>query len=264
MFLAVDVGNTNIVFGVFHNEVLVAFWRVATYKEQTEDEYWIKLKLLLKEQGIELIDLEGAIVASVVPTITPILEKMLLKYTSIRPLIVGPGIKTGINIKYDNPKEVGADRIVNAIAAYHKYGGPVIIVDFGTATTFDVITDKLDYLGGAIAPGIGISTEALFKNAARLYRVEVKKTENIIGKNTGSSMQAGIFYGYVGMVDEIVRRIKKEIGSERVFVVATGGLAQLICSETSQIDAVDMMLTLDGLRLLYEKNKNTDHNEGKP
>ncbi len=262
MLLAVDVGNTNIVFGIIYKNDLIASWRTATYKEQTEDEYGIMLKLLLKEENIKLSDLEGAVISSVVPTITPILEKMLLKYIDITPVIIGPGIKTGINIKYENPREVGADRIVNAVAAHHKYGGPIIIVDFGTATTFDAVTADLDYLGGAIAPGIGISTEALFKSAARLYRVEVKKPERVIGKNTALSMQAGIFYGYVGLVDEIACRMKGEMGGGHIFTVATGGLAPLICSETKQIDAVDMMLTLDGLKLVYEKNM--DVSEGKP
>jgi type III pantothenate kinase len=262
MLLAVDVGNTNIVFGITSRKDLIASWRMATHKEQTEDEYGIMLKSLLKEKNIQLSEIEGAIISSVVPTITPILEKMFLKYFNVKSLIVGPGIKTGINIKYENPREVGADRIVNAVAAHHKYGGPVIIADFGTATTFDVVTADLDYLGGAIAPGIDISTEALFKSAARLYRVEIKKPDKVIGTNTGLSMQAGIFYGYVGLVDEIARRMKSEVGGPDILAVATGGFAPLICSETKQIDLIDMMLTLDGLRLVYEKNM--DNSEGKP
>jgi type III pantothenate kinase len=261
MLLAVDVGNTNIVFGIYHGHNLTASWRMATHKEQTEDEYGIMLKSLLRDAGVNILSIRGAIISSVVPTITPVLEKMCIKYFSVKPLVVGPGIKTGINIKYENPREVGADRIVNAVAAHHKYGGPVIIVDFGTATTFDAVTAGLDYLGGAIAPGIGISTEALFKSAARLYRVEIARPDKIIGRNTAASMQAGIFYGYVGLVDEIVGRMKEEMGGGRIFTVATGGLAPLICSETRSIDTVDMMLTLDGLQLLYEKN--TESFEGK-
>jgi len=261
MLLAMDVGNTNIVFGTYEGKDLIASWRMATHREQTEDEYGIMLKSFLRDAGIELGKINGAIISSVVPTITPVLERMCTRYFSIKALVVGPGIKTGINIKYENPREVGADRIVNAVAAYYKYGGPAIIVDFGTATTFDAVSAHLDYLGGAIAPGIGISTEALFKSAARLHRVEIAKPDRIIGKNTSASMQAGIFFGYVGLVDNIVDRMKKEMGGGRIFTVATGGLAPLICSQTLTIDEVDMMLTLDGLRMLYEKNDETQ--EGK-
>ena len=258
MRLAIDVGNTDIVFGIFDDEVLISSWRMSTRKEQTEDEYGIVLKSLLNDKRIDLNTINGAIISSVVPTITPILEKMLKKYFSIEPIIVGPGIKTGINIKYENPREVGADRIVNTIAAHSKYGGPIIVVDFGTATTFDAVSKGLDYLGGAIAPGIGISTEALFKSASRLYRVKITKPEEVIGKNTSASMQAGIFYGYVGLVDEIVKRMKQEMGEGKIFTVATGGLAPLICSETDNIDKVDNMLTLDGLKILYNKNVEND------
>ncbi|MDI3481300.1 MAG: type pantothenate kinase [Tepidanaerobacteraceae bacterium] len=257
MLLAVDVGNTNIVFGTYEGKNLITSWRMATHREQTEDEYGIILKSLLKDADIESEKIKGAIISSVVPTLTPVLERMCVKYFSTKALVVGPGIKTGINIKYENPREVGADRIVNAVAAYHKYGGPVIIVDFGTATTFDAVTAGLDYLGGAIAPGIGISTDALFKSASRLYRVEIAKPDRIIGRNTSASMQAGIFYGYVGLVDSIVDRMKQEMGGGRIFTVATGGLAPLICSETRTIEVVDMLLTLEGLRLLYEKNCET-------
>lgn len=254
MMLAIDVGNTSIVFGIYEGKDLKVYWRMATRKEQTEDEYGITLKSLFKDEGIDIKDVKGSIISSVVPTITPILERMCEKYISAKAMVVGPGIKTGINIKYENPREVGADRIVNAVGAYHKYGGPVIIVDFGTATTFDAVTENLDYLGGAIAPGIGISTEALFRSAARLFRVEISKPDRVIGRNSGASMQAGIFYGYVGLVDYLVKRMRKEMGGGKIFSVATGGLAPLICSETKAVDHVDMMLTLDGLRLLYEKN----------
>lgn len=252
--LAIDVGNTNIVLGVYDKEELVTSWRMSTKKGQTEDEYGIILKSLFIDKGIKCDDIEGAIISSVVPTITPILEKMCIKHFALKPLIVGPGIKTGINIKYENPREVGADRIANAIAAYYKYGGPVIIVDFGTATTFDVVTSNLDYLGGAIAPGVMISTEALFKTASRLFRVEILKPDEVIGKNSAASMQSGIFYGYVGMVDTIVDMMEEELGKSKIYTVATGGLAPLICSETKNVDTVDLMLTMDGLRILYEKN----------
>lgn len=254
MILAIDVGNTNIVLGVYDCEDLVASWRMSTKKGQTEDEYGIVLKSLFLDSNIRCEDIKGAIISSVVPTITPILEKMCVKHFSIKALIVGPGIKTGINIKYENPREVGADRIANAIAAYYKYGGPVIVVDFGTATTFDVISSNLDYLGGAIAPGVMISTEALFKTASRLYRVEITKPDKIIGKNSASSMQSGIFHGFVGMVDTIVEKMEEELGKRDIYTVATGGLAPLICSETKKVDTVDLMLTMDGLRILYEKN----------
>jgi len=254
LILAIDVGNTHIVFGVFDNKDLKASWRMATHREQTEDEYGILLKSLLKEEDIDLKGIKGVIISSVVPTVTPILENMSEKYLDSKALVVGPGIKTGINIKYENPREVGGDRIVNAVAAYHKYGGPVIVVDFGTATTFDAVTKNLDYLGGAIAPGIGISTEALFRSASRLYRVEIIRPKKVIGRNTATSMQAGIFYGYVGLVDSIVERMKEEMGGGKITTVATGGLAKLICSETKSVDLIDSMLTLDGLRLIYEMN----------
>lgn len=256
MILAIDIGNTNSVFGVFEDANLTASFRMATHHEFTEDEYGIIFYNLLKSKEINPKDFEGGIISSVVPPLTTVLEKMCDKYLGFKPIVVGPGIKSGINIKYDNPKEVGADRIVNAVAAYHKYGGPAIIVDFGTATTFDAITANCDYLGGAIAPGISISSEALFKSAARLYRVEIARPERIIGKNTAESMKSGIYYGYAGLVDNIVEKMKEEMGGGKIFVVATGGLAPLICSEAKHIDAVDLMLTLEGLKLIYDKNKN--------
>lgn len=254
MILAIDVGNTNLVFGIYDNTGLTASYRTATHQEYTEDEYGLVFDTLLKSKGINLKDIEGGIISSVVPSLTIVLEKMCDKYFSFKPILVGPGIKSGINIKYENPREVGADRIANAVAAYHKYGGPIIIVDFGTATTFDAITADFDYLGGAIAPGVNISSEALFKSAARLYRVEIARSEKIIGKNTAASMQSGIYYGYIGLVENIVEKMKEEMGDTRIFTVATGGLAPLICSGTKNIDVVDMMLTLDGLKLIYEKN----------
>jgi type III pantothenate kinase len=254
LLLAIDVGNTNIVLGVFKNKELLAYWRLATHKELTEDEYGITLKALFNDKKIDPTSLKGAIISSVVPTITPNLEKMCEKYLSINAISIGPGIKTGINIKYENPREVGADRIVNTVAACNKYGGPIIIVDFGTATTFDAVNADMDYIGGAIAPGIGISSEALFNSAARLYRVEIARPQTVIGKNTAASMQSGIYYGFVGMVDNLVNKIKAEMGEQKVFTVATGGIAPLICKDTKTIDKVDMLLALDGLRMLYEKN----------
>ena len=256
MILAIDLGNTNMVIGVFEGSSLITSFRIATHHEFTEDEYGLIFDNLLKSKGLDSKGFEGGIISSVVPPLTTVLEKMCEKYLGFKPILVGPGIKSGIKIKYDNPKEVGADRIVNAVAAYHKYGGPVIIVDFGTATTFDAITADFDYLGGAIAPGIHISSEALFKRAARLYRVEIAKPERIIGKNTAESMKSGIYFGYIGLVENIVDKMKEERGGGRIFTVATGGLAPLICSGTKKIDAVDLMLTLDGLKLIYDKNKN--------
>lgn len=253
MILAMDVGNTHIVFGVF-GEDLAASWRIASDRQKTEDEYSIIFKTLLKDRGISLDDLDGAIISSVVPGLTPLLECMCEKHLNVKPMFVGPGIKTGVNIKYENPREVGADRIANVVAAHHKYGGPLIVVDFGTATTFDALTENLDYLGGAIAPGINISTEALSRSAARLSKIEIAKPPEVIGRNTVASMQAGVFYGYVGLVESIVKRIKTEMGCGKIFTVATGGLAPLICSETGDIDAIDMMLTLDGLKIIYDKN----------
>jgi len=256
VLLAIDVGNTNLVFGVYESSNLVASFRTATHQAYTEDEYGLIFDNLLRSKGINSRGFEGGIISSVVPSLTTVLEKMCVKYLTFKPILVGPGIKSGINIKYENPREVGADRIANAVAAYHKYGGPVIIVDFGTATTFDAITADFDYLGGAIAPGVSISSEALFKSAARLYRVEIARTDQIIGKNTAESIKSGIYYGYVGLVENIVEKMKEEMGGGRIFTVATGGLAPLICSGAKNIDAVDLMLTLDGLKLIYDKNKN--------
>ncbi|TYP58743.1 type III pantothenate kinase [Thermosediminibacter litoriperuensis] len=258
MLLTIDVGNTNIVFGIYRGKDLLTHWRVSTHKEQTEDEYGILLKNLLADTGIDFRQIKGVVISSVVPTITPYLEKMCGKYLGIKPLVVGPGIKTGINIKVENPREVGADRIVNMVGAYHKYKAPLIVVDFGTATTFDAVSADLEFLGGAIAPGLTISAEALFRSASRLYRVEIIKPERVIGKNTVTNIQSGLFFGYAGLVDNIVERMKEEmreeIGEDNIFVVATGGLAQLISGGTRTVDKVDPMLTLEGLRIIYEKN----------
>uniref|UniRef100_UPI0037DCFF02 type III pantothenate kinase n=1 Tax=Methanomethylophilus alvi TaxID=1291540 RepID=UPI0037DCFF02 len=199
-------------------------------------------------------EIRGSIISSVVPPVIPVFSKVVQRYFGCTPLLVGPGIKTGIEVKYENPKEIGADRIVNAVAAYEEYGGPVIIVDFGTATTFCAVNSSGDYMGGSIAPGIGISSEALFSRAAKLPRIEIAKPKNVIGKNTVVSMQSGIFFGFVGQVDEIVRRMKLEMESSPK-VIATGGLAELISTESKQIQVVDKYLTLKGLRILYERNQ---------
>jgi len=258
LLLTIDVGNTNIVFGVFKGKELAAHWRFSTHKEQTEDEYGILLKNLMEDAGIDCGQIKGVVISSVVPTVTPYLEKMCGKYLGVKPLLVGPGIKTGINIRVENPREVGADRIVNMVGATYKYKVPLIVVDFGTATTFDAVSSNMEFLGGAIAPGLLISAEALFKSASKLFRVEIVKPERAIGKNTTTNIQSGLFYGYAGLVDNIVELMKKEmeeeLGEEDIFVVATGGVAHLIAPGTRTIDKIDSMLTLEGLRIIYEKN----------
>lgn len=254
MILVFDIGNTNIVLGVFEGKNLVQHWRISTSTQRTDDEYYVVLRAMFESSGIPMKKVKALVISSVVPPLMLALEKMSKKYFGVEPLVVGPGIKTGISIKYDNPREVGADRIVNALAGYELYGGPLIIVDFGTATTFCAISAKGEYLGGAIAPGIGISTEALFARAAKLPRVELVKPPTVIGKNTINSMQSGIIYGFAGQVDAVVNRIKKEMQSDPL-VVATGGLAELIARESSTINKVDPLLTLTGLRIVYERNQ---------
>ncbi|MFZ5591613.1 MAG: type III pantothenate kinase [Bacillota bacterium] len=254
MILVFDVGNTNIVLGVFRDQELLAHWRISTSIQRTADEYGMLLAALFQHHGISMQDVQAVVISSVVPPLMRALEELAQKYFGVEPLVVGPGIKTGIAIKYENPREVGADRIVNAVAAYEKYGGPIIIVDFGTATTFCAINARGEYLGGAIAPGIAISTEALFARAAKLPRVELVRPLSVIGRNTVSSMQSGIIFGFAGQVDAIVGRMKKELGGQ-CKVIATGGLAELIARETSSIDVVDNLLTLQGLRLIYERNR---------
>jgi len=258
MILVLDVGNTNIVLGIYEEKKLLVEWRLSTDYKRTSDEYAIQVSQLFNQSEIDMKDIEGVIISSVVPNIMYSLEHMIRKYFNTTPIIVGPGVKTGINIKYDNPKEVGADRIVNAVAAFEMYKKPLIIIDFGTATTFCAIAKNGDYLGGTICPGIKISSEALFERAAKLPRVELIKPETVICKNTVASMQAGIIYGYIGQVDYIVNKMKQEMmakGEEDIVVIATGGLAKLIAKDSSTIDNVESFLTLEGLRIIYQKNK---------
>ncbi|WP_442602076.1 type III pantothenate kinase [Paenibacillus sp. KN14-4R] len=253
MILVIDVGNTNIVLGLYKEKELLHHWRISTNRSATADEYGMTVYNLFRYADIKLEQIEGVIISSVVPPLMFVLENLCLHYLKKTPYIVGPGIKTGLNVRVDNPKEVGADRIVNAVAALEQYGSPCVIVDFGTATTYDYIDQVGQLVGCAIAPGIGISTEALYQRAAKLPRIELVKPKSVVGKNTVSAMQAGIIYGYVSQVDGIVDRIKEEFKVEPT-VVATGGLAELIASESRTINVVNPLLTLQGLQLIYEKN----------
>ena len=255
MILTLDIGNTNIKCALFEDDTLKKAWRMATDRHKTHDEYGVLLMMFLNHAGYEAGDVEGIILSSVVPTINYTIEHMIDDYFGIVPLQVEPGIRTGINIRYDNPQALGADRICNAVAAQKFYGGPCIFIDFGTATSFGVISKKGEFLGGAICPGVKMSSEALTERAAQLPKVELVKPDSVIQRNTITNMQAGIVYGYVGQVDYIVRKMKAEIGgSEHIRVIATGGMARMIASETSTIDIIDGQLTLKGLRLLYERN----------
>ncbi len=256
MILTLDVGNTNIKCALFQEDELKKAWRMATDRYKTHDEYGVLLTMFLQNAGYEIGDVEGIILSSVVPTVNYTIEHMIADYFGIEPIVVEPGIKTGINIRYDNPQALGADRICNAVAAQKVYGGPCIFIDFGTATTFGVISGKGEFLGGAICPGVKMSSEALTERAAQLPKVELIKPQTVIQRNTISNMQAGIVYGYVGQVDYIVRKMKAELGGkEHIRVIATGGMARMIASETSTIDIIDSTLTLKGLRLLYERNQ---------
>ncbi|MAG29334.1 MAG: pantothenate kinase [Deltaproteobacteria bacterium] len=258
VLLVIDVGNTNVSLGVFDycdgEAGLSQHWRLSTHREQTSDEVVISINSLFASEGRKTEEITDVILSSVVPPVVPIWERVSSKIFGQLPQIVGPGMRTGMPVRYENPHEVGADRIVNAVAAFEIFGGPVIAVDFGTATTFDCISRRGEYLGGVICPGIHISMEALFERASKLHRVEIARPRAVIGRTTTGALQSGLLYGYAGMVDSMVGRIREELGSD-ARVVATGGLARRIASESRAIEQVAPFLTLDGLRILFEKNR---------
>ena len=260
MLLAFDVGNTNIVLGVFRDGKMITNWRLETDNGKSADEYGMIIGQLFEYEGLDKDEVKDVIISTVVPSVLYTLQHLSVKYFNKKAIVIGPGIKTGLVVKYDNPKQVGSDRIVNAVAAHAKYGGPLIIIDFGTATTFCAISEKAEYIGGTIAPGLKISSEALCEKTAKLPKVELEEPGHVICRNTINSMQSGLVYGHMGMVDYIVRKMTKELqeysGSDKeVKVIATGGLASMIDSGIDCIDHVDKMLTLEGLELIYRKNK---------
>jgi type III pantothenate kinase len=260
MLLTLDVGNTNTVLGLyrFASDELITHWRVSTLRTQTADEYGVLFLNLFAMRKVEAGEVSAIIISSVVPPLESTLRQVCERYFNLKPMFVEPGIKTGMPILVDNPTEVGADRLVNSVAAFARYGGPCVVVDFGTATTFDMVSAKGEYLGGAIAPGLAISAEALFARAARLSRVDIKKPAKVVGTNTVAAVQSGLYYGYIGLVDGILERILNETqlpDSPAPKIIATGGLAHLIVDDSRFIETVDDMLTLDGLRLIYERNR---------
>jgi type III pantothenate kinase len=262
MLLTLDVGNTNTVLGLYRlaSDELITHWRISTLRTQTADEYGVLFLNLFSMRKVEASGVSSIIISSVVPPLESTLRQVCERYFNLKPMFVEPGIKTGMPILVDNPAELGADRLVNGVAAFARYGGPCIVVDFGTATTFDVISAKGEYLGGVIAPGLAISAEALFARAARLSRVDVKKPAKVVGTNTVAHLQSGLYYGYIGLVDGILERMLHEIktpDSPTPKIIATGGLARLVADDSRFIETIDDMLTLDGLRLIYERNRVT-------
>jgi len=254
MLIAVDIGNTNTAVGIFQEKKLINEWRIRTERDRTSDEYSLTLMSLLKYAHLNVTEVKSFIMSSVVPPLTPVFQELSQKLFGIKSLVVGPGLKTGMPILYENPLEVGADRIAASIAAYEKRGGPCIIVDFGTATTFDAVSSKGEYLGGAIAPGIQISAEALYLKTAKLPRIEIRKPKKAIGRSTVSSMQSGLYFGYVGLISNIIDKMKRELG-KGARVIATGGFAEQILPEIKMIDFLEPHLVLEGLRIIHERNR---------
>lgn len=258
MIICLDIGNTNIKYAVFDGNELKLSFRVATEHKKTSDEYGGQVINILSNNGIKAEDIKGGIISSVVPQLDYTLERMCQTYLKFKPMMLVPGLKTGLNLRVDNAREVGADRVVNNVSAVRKYGYPLIIVDFGTATTFNVIDEKAEFIGGVIAPGIKGSLDSLVNGTAKLPRVEIERPAKIIGKNTVTNMQSGIVFGFAGLVEYIVRKIKKEMKSESVKTIATGGFSEIIAKETSCIDIVDKLLTLEGLKYLYDLNSSEE------
>ena len=254
MILTLDIGNTNMKTALFDGMEMKQYWRLSTNRNRTSDEYGMAMMNLLNHYGIDRSEVEGIMMSSVVPQINFTIEHMCRSYFGMEPMKIEPGVKTGINIKYENPRELGSDRIANAVGAYELYGGPCITIDFGTATSFGAISAKGEFLGGAICPGLKLAADALTERTAKLPRFELVKPENVIGRNTVTNMQAGIVYGYIGQIKYLVNRMKREMGVDGIKVIATGGLAVLVAGESSVIDVMDGLLTLKGLRIIYEKN----------
>ncbi len=256
MLLTLDIGNTNMKTALFEGSEMKHYWRVSTDRNRTSDEYGMVLSNLLAHNGVERGAIDGIMISSVVPQINFTIEHMCRNYFGIEPMKIEPGVRTGINIKYENPRELGSDRIANAVAAYELYGGPCITIDFGTATSFGCISARGEFLGGAICPGLKLAADALTERTAKLPRFELVKPENVVGRNTVANMQAGIVYGYIGQVTYLVERMKRELGAPGTKVIATGGLATLVAGEAGVIDVMDGLLTLKGLAMIYEKNHN--------